>query len=611
MAAAQGEVGGESEAHSATVGEHAALDGSAGLLDFLQRLARVGAWEVDLRSGAFVATTGMAEFFGVAPERLPRTATEAHALASAESRAALVTAIEAVVARSDRAWSAELDVVRQDGRWIPVRVLGELEYADGRLARIRGVSIDIGDELRRRREQAERERAERVVAEQLRAQQLLEQRAVAERLERQNRALVAIATDAVVQDPADPERARRRLLEMAAEPLEVERVGLWWFEDDGRVLRCHGQYVRSARQHGTEPDVVMASYPRYHEALLSGRAIAAADARVDPHTDEFLPYLRERGITSMLDVPFRFGGKLAGVVCFEHVGPPRQWHADEVAFAAAVADHVAQLALHRERALALESSRRLATELEERVAHRTAALERANRELESFVYSVSHDLRAPLRAVDGFARALEEDAGPELDAEARGHIDRIRRAARRMDEMIDDLLRLSSVLRAPLALEDVDVSAMAASIVEQLRHRHTHREVECAIDAGLRVYADRGLLRIALENLLDNAWKFTNGRAVAHVRVTAGARPGELRVADDGVGFDPAGIDRLFQPFQRLHRDGDFPGTGIGLATVARIVHRHGGAVHADGRPGEGATFTLWLPPPSAREDVPMGSARP
>jgi signal transduction histidine kinase len=561
------------------------------LVALLHRLGGVGAWEVDLSTGALHTTAGMARFFGLAPERLPRTWQESDRHTDPRSREAFSAAIRAAVARGESTWSAELTIVRADGEPVPVRVVGEIDHVDGALLRIRGVTHDISEEVRVRR--------------------ALDQRAFADRLERQNRALVAIATDPVVQDPARPLEAQRRLLEMAAEPMEVERVGLWWFEDDERLLRCSDLYLRSAHAHSSAPDVVMETCPRYRDALLAGRAIDAHDARSDARTTEFLPYLEAHGITSMLDVPFRLGGRLAGVVCFEHVGPPRRWTADEVAFAAAVADHVAQCALHRQRAEALDALRRLAADLERRVAERTADLERANRELESFVYSVSHDLRAPLRGIEGFARALEEDAGAGLAADGREHLARIQRASRRMGEMIDDLLRLSGVVRAPLALEEVDVSAMAASVVEQLRQRQPERRVDCTIEPGLRAWADRGLLRIALENLLENAWKFTATRPVAHVQVRAGADPAEILVVDDGVGFDPSRADKLFHAFQRLHKERDFPGTGVGLATVARIALRHGGSVRAASGPEGGATFGIRLPSAPVAAGDPPGIPSP
>jgi signal transduction histidine kinase len=226
-----------------------------------------------------------------------------------------------------------------------------------------------------------------------------------------------------------------------------------------------------------------------------------------------------------------------------------------------------------------------------------ADLRSANAELEAFSYSVSHDLRAPLRSIDGFSQALVEDAGPGLTTEARGHLDRIRAAAQRMAQLIDDLLMLSRVSRAEMHREQVDLTDLAASIVNDLRARSPARVVDVVIAPDMTVQGDARLLRIALENLLDNAWKFTARCDDARIEVgqTAEAAQRVFYVRDNGAGFDPTYASRLFGPFQRLHAASEFPGNGIGLATVRRIVHRHGGHAWAEGAPGRGACvyFTL------------------
>jgi signal transduction histidine kinase len=243
---------------------------------------------------------------------------------------------------------------------------------------------------------------------------------------------------------------------------------------------------------------------------------------------------------------------------------------------------------------AIEQERR---ELEHRVAERTAELTAANRELEAFSYSVSHDLRAPLRAIDGFSQALAEDYAGKLGAEADDYIARIRRATKRMGELIDALLQLARIARAPLRRGDVDVSAVARSVLEDLRHRDPERQVDAAIEPGLRAFGDANLVRIVLENLLANAWKFTRGTERPRIEVGADANDGETAfyVRDNGAGFDPRHAAQLFQPFQRLHRLTEFEGSGVGLATVQRIVHRHRGRVWAESRPGQGATFHFTL----------------
>ena len=237
--------------------------------------------------------------------------------------------------------------------------------------------------------------------------------------------------------------------------------------------------------------------------------------------------------------------------------------------------------------------------LERRVQERTAELVAANAEMEAFAYSVSHDLRAPLRALDGFSLALVEDHGAVLDEAATDYLARIRAASQRMARLIDDLLALSRIARRDVERQSVDVSALAREIVAGLREHDPGRLVAVDVAPGMRVAADPGFLRVALQNLLDNAWKFT--AEAAEARIEVGVGPGEdgrvFHVRDNGAGFDPSYADKLFAPFQRLHREDEFPGTGIGLAIVQRIVRRHGGRVWAEGETGNGATLYFTLGP--------------
>jgi two-component system sensor histidine kinase/response regulator len=220
-----------------------------------------------------------------------------------------------------------------------------------------------------------------------------------------------------------------------------------------------------------------------------------------------------------------------------------------------------------------------------------------NAELESFSYSVSHDLRAPLRTVDGFSQMLEEALGPDLEGEAGEYLKRIRRASKRMGQLIEDLLALAKVGRQGMTVEQVDVTHVATSVVEALRLNEPDRQLEIVIAPGLAASADRRLVRIVFENLLGNAWKFTSKRT--HGRVEVGRSLTDDGVAfyvrDNGAGFDPAYAERLFAAFQRLHKEAEFPGTGIGLATVQRVVHRHGGRIWAEASVDEGATFYFTL----------------
>jgi PAS domain S-box-containing protein len=242
------------------------------------------------------------------------------------------------------------------------------------------------------------------------------------------------------------------------------------------------------------------------------------------------------------------------------------------------------------------------TLLEDRVRQRTAELEAANNELESFSYSVSHDLRAPLRGIDGWSLALTEDYSEELPEQARAYLGQVREEVQHMGRLIEDLLEMARVTRVDVVWRDIDLSALASSVVTTLCRRLPDREIEVVIAPSVRGRGDPGLLRVVLQNLLDNAWKFTSALE-GQARVEFGVMPKLNQtvyfVRDNGAGFDMNYAGKLFSPFRRLHRQNEFPGTGIGLATVHRIIRRHGGTIWAESSPGEGATFFFTLPEPS------------
>ncbi len=232
--------------------------------------------------------------------------------------------------------------------------------------------------------------------------------------------------------------------------------------------------------------------------------------------------------------------------------------------------------------------------LEARVALRTRELSHANRELEAFAYSVSHDLRAPLRSIDGFSRLLAERYRDVVDESGRDYLQRIRNASARMSELIDALLKMSRVSRGELKYAEVDLSAIAREVAAELRNGEPGRQVEFDIEPGMVVHGDPALLRNLMDNLLGNAWKFTRGREDARIAVGIGA-DNEVYVRDNGAGFAPEYAAKLFRPFQRLHSEAEYAGHGIGLATVKRIVERHGGSIRAEGAVGQGATFWFSL----------------
>jgi signal transduction histidine kinase len=247
-------------------------------------------------------------------------------------------------------------------------------------------------------------------------------------------------------------------------------------------------------------------------------------------------------------------------------------------------------------------------EMELRVRERTAQLAATNAELEAFCYSVSHDLRAPLRAIDGFSKAVMEDYCNQMDDAGRESLERIRAAAQRMASLIDDLLSLSRITRAEMRLEPIDLSEVSTKVIAELRSSEPTRQVEFVIEPKLRAEGDPQLIRTVLENLIGNAWKFTSKRPRSRIEVGAIPNTGETTffVRDNGAGFDQAYAKRLFAAFQRLHRASEFPGTGVGLASVQRVVNRHGGRIWAEGALDQGATFYFTLPraPDSGEEEV-------
>jgi signal transduction histidine kinase len=242
--------------------------------------------------------------------------------------------------------------------------------------------------------------------------------------------------------------------------------------------------------------------------------------------------------------------------------------------------------------------RKLNEELEHRIHERTGQLEAANRELEAFAFSVSHDLRSPLRAIDGFSQELLLMYADKFDAQGLHYLRRIRTGTQRMGQLIDDLLKLSRLTRSEMRYQRVDLTALAETVVSGLREREPERNVTFTARPGLTAEGDPQLFRVVLENLLGNAWKFTSKNAAAVVtfdRMEIAGRP-TFVVRDDGAGFDMAYVGKLFGAFQRLHSDREFPGTGIGLATIQRVVHRHGGEVWAEGVVGRGAAFFFTIP---------------
>lgn len=339
---------------------------------------------------------------------------------------------------------------------------------------------------------------------------------------------------------------------------------------------------------------VLSANPRFAEmvGLASGQVVAADVSRW------IVPELRT-ALQALLEEsgPGRFRGESvlvteAGTVMPIGVSASRLGWSDMPGCLGLVVSDITQI----KRAEA--QVRKTNASLESLVEHRTAELKAVNEELEAFAYSVAHDLRTPLRAIDGLSLLLLEDYTDKLDEEGLDSLRRVRDAAQRMGQLIDDLLMLSRVTRSSLVIEAVDLSAIAHAAAAALRQAAPDRPVDLSIAAGMVARGDAGLIRIVIENLLSNAWKFTGKQAAPRIEFDAQHGSGEqvYRLRDNGVGFDMAYADKLFLPFQRLHAGSEFPGTGVGLATVKRIITRLGGQVRAEGAEGRGATFYFSLP---------------
>ena len=330
---------------------------------------------------------------------------------------------------------------------------------------------------------------------------------------------------------------------------------------------------------------------------LRGGVPQKVDTRALPAGPE-VDALLASGVEEYMVVPMMSGGELIGALSFGGAKgsafPLEQMRiAEEVATQLAIV--ITQARLH-------DRVKRHADELERRVEERTEQLLVVNRELEAFSYSVSHDLRAPLRGIDDSIGQLAADHAAISDPQSRKHVERIRSSARRMGELTEDLLQLAAAGRGELRREAVDLSRLAREIIENLRDRDSERNVLAEVEDHLLAQADRRLVRIVLENLLGNAWKFTSKTREARIAFGSEARDGSRAyfVRDNGAGFDMAYAGKLFQPFHRLHGETEFTGTGIGLATVHRVVARHEGRVWAESAVDRGATFFFTLGPGEA-----------
>ncbi|MBX3118953.1 MAG: PAS domain S-box protein [Fimbriimonadaceae bacterium] len=423
------------------------------------------------------------------------------------------------------------------------------------------------------------------------------------RAQEQADCIIQIATHEAVAS-GDLANGLKVLAEVSGKVLDVERTSVWMFEDDESELKCQVLHLLSGQEADTEGNLKISDFPRYFDSIRDGRFIDADDAMSDQRTAELTgEYLLPLRISSLIDAPVRVGGKVVAIVCFEHVGEIRRWLSDEKTFVGIIADQVAQLitaAARREAELLL---RKLNEELETRVADRTQELQDKNQELETFAYSVSHDLRSPLRAIAGYNQMLKEDYVEVLDETAQGYIGRVEAAVLTMSQLIQDLLTYSRFERRAITETTIHLPTLVERILDDLHLAQANNGFEIEVDiADFEICTDSDGVAMALRNLIDNAVKFSKGQPSPRIVVRA-ALDGpvcEITVRDNGIGFEQKYSEKIFEIFQRLERVDAYPGTGVGLAIVRKAIQRIGGSVTCESEPGKGATFHLRVPDKAA-----------
>ena len=379
-------------------------------------------------------------------------------------------------------------------------------------------------------------------------------------------------------------------------------------EQAGYMVRIAGngaealQAVREARPHIIISDAMMPVMDGYtmcrtikDDAYLCQIPVILLTSLSDPKD---VIHGIEAGVDYYLTKPYQAAALLSKIEAVLSSDPSREPNDTEEQFSLTVAGDTRFVRSSGQRLLTLLlSTYESAVGRNKELIEAQAELEAANKELEAFAYAVSHDLRAPLRALSGFSHALLEDYGADLKGEARGFLDQITLASTKMGELIDGILRLSRSTRGELLREEVNLSFLAERILGDLMKAEPDRRVAWKVEPSLIARCDAKLIEVVLSNLLGNAWKYTAHTSEPMIRFYGESRDGEKSfcVSDNGAGFDMKYAAKLFQPFQRLHRQDEFPGIGIGLATVQRIIHRHGGTIRPTGEPGKGASFSFSL----------------
>ncbi len=379
-----------------------------------------------------------------------------------------------------------------------------------------------------------------------------------------------------------------------AEYAHADACSVWMFSND-KLTASKTYGWPSNIQDLENQNIPITTYSWIFRTLLRNQSVMISSKNEVPvSVEDMLELMSNIGMLSILAIPLLSEGDVIGSLSIYMLETEKKWADDLVALLKIIGDIIVN-ALERKRAK--DSIRQLHEELELWVVQRTQQLEAANIELEAFAYSVSHDLRAPLRAIDGFSMALIEDYGNKLDGNAENYLNLVRAARQRIGQIIDDLLKLSRVTRSDMFHHKVNLSKLVRDIFTELQEAEPDHQVLLDIQLNLMVLGGEHLLRIMLVNLCSNAWKFTSKKEIAHIEFGCLDEQNTpvFFIRDDGAGFDSTYSNKLFGTFQRLHTTKDFEGTGIGLATVKRILLRHGGRVWAESEVDYRATFSFTI----------------
>ncbi|CAN5863251.1 hypothetical protein BH24DEI2_BH24DEI2_06090 [soil metagenome] len=532
----------------------------------------MGTFEWDLTTDEIVFDDTDRELFGLGRTTGTLTGEIAFKQVYAEDLPGLKAVIDKT-RETNSIYDHEFRVHSADGslRWLAGRG-NFVRDADGRARYLLGINYDVTERKLSEERLHYLAQASKLLISSLDVEATLQQTA---------EIMVPFLADWCVIDVPDDSGALRQVAVAHADPSKLELAGTMrrLYPPDPRSSQGAVKVVATGER---------ALFPDISDDML---AASAQDA-------EHLRLIRAVGMSSALIVPLKGRGDTLGALTLVWAESGRRYTAADLAFAEELAGRAAlavdNATLYRASRDAEEKLKALNAELETRVEDRTAKLGALNQELEAFNYSVSHDLRAPLRGVTGFSEALLEDYGSQLDETGQHYVARIQAAATRMGQLIDDLLDLSRLARADMKVAPLDLSELAQTVADDLGQRYKNRVV-FDLEPGLSAVGDVRLLKVVLENLLGNAWKFTQRieqAAVAFGRTSAGA----FFVRDNGAGFDMRYAAKLFSPFQRLHSPQEFEGSGIGLATVQRVIHRHGGTLWAESEVDAGATFYFTLP---------------